>query len=87
MGMTGKVVFFCETDKGIHEKEVLYTKGTDGEAVDNTADHVEWWIGGMIRDGETVVRWWAEDNEGRTIRDFGDKVSVYVNKHGKLKRR
>ncbi|AXY53335.1 hypothetical protein KI427_18525 [Rhodococcus ruber] len=74
----------------------LYTKGVLAtidspnalpESIHSAKEHLEYWVGNIIRDGETLVRWWVEDENGSTIKDFGTDLSVCVNEHGKLKKR
>ncbi|WP_137875463.1 hypothetical protein [Rhodococcus sp. Q] len=86
--MASQVIFVCQTESNLYTKEVHITSQDSlPESITTAKDHLEYWVGLIIRDGETLVRWWVEDENGSTIEDFGTELSVYVNKYGKLKKR
>lgn len=82
-----RVIFVCQTENNLYTKEVRVLDSANlTEQIHSLKDHLEYWVG-INRDGETLVRWWVEDEDCATVEDFGTDLSVNVNEHGKLKMR
>lgn len=85
-----RLVFVCQTETNVYTKRVLASIDSPEcrpTSIHETKDYLEYWVGHIIRGGETLVRWWVEDENGSMIEDFGTDLSVYVNEYGKLRKR
>lgn len=80
------IKYVCETNVGFHEKDVQYSPSlSPEEAIASSEGHVHFWMAQFVREGEEFKRWWVENPAGDIIRGPSSELSVYVDKHGKLK--